>query len=319
MKQALPSFDDEALVARPVRRTNVVAHRAEDGAPELWQINQQYVVERLKRRECPTARAAHAILRGFEQFFGRSCDPTKLKIADFARYEDMRYEKGLKRSTVRRELTVLKAALNHARKRERIEKVPYIEMPSAEVIIERRAATEEEIAKLFASEMPYRIWMVFQVMYWTGHRATACEELTWDRVDFGNGVIDFNVPGRRLSNKRRNAAFPMSKPLRELLEKAKAKHDAETPDDPFVITRGPSTYNACKAAWKAIGIEVYGFCRHAFRKTFVTEMVKAGVSLQTAASLIADDPGMAGSRYFKLQQRDQANAVGTLEAARNKN
>lgn len=318
-RHALPSFDDDEEPApRPVRRSNVVAHRAEDGAPQLWEINQQYVVERLKRRQAATTRAAAATLRMFEDFFGRNCDPTKLRIADFARYEDMRYEKGKKRSTVHRELACLKAAMRHAMKRERIDKVPYIEMPSAEVVTERRAATVEEIALLFASEMKYRIWMVFQLMYWTGHRAGAVEQLEWARVDFENGVIDFRVPGRDHRNKRRNGAFPISAPLRELLLKAKAKHDAETPDDPFVITKGGSTYNDCKAAWKAIGVEVYGFCRHAFRKTFVTQLVMAGEKLETAALLIADAPEMAGKHYFKLQHRDLEHAMRTLETAREK-
>lgn len=270
--------------------------------PILLDLHQRYLHEKLRRKGSNVSRPAAGFRRICEHF-GPGADPTQLKIADWAEYEDSRYAKGVQSPTVRRELTFHKAAMNHAHRRERIDKVPYIEMPNGEPLSVRRPATEAEFALLMEQgEMTRRVRLFFRIAYWTGHRAQAIEQLSWDRCDLERGVIDFNLPGARKTNKRRNGAFPITDALLPILVEAKAWRDANAPLDPYVIGAGkrggPScTGPECKAAWKSVGIDVKGLNRHALRKTFVTERLRKGKPRDIVAQLIADKPETMGKHY----------------------
>lgn len=275
----------------------------------MYRIYKDYIQERLHRRGSDVRRAVSGFRRVCD-FFDPLVDPTKLKLQDWARYEDHRYSEGVCAPTVRREMTYHLAAMNHARKRERIVAVPYLEKPSGDVVKERRAATEEEYQLLMRKGvMSWRIRMFFRLAYWTGHRAKAIEQLTFARVNWSNRTIDFNLPGVNHRNKRRNASFPITDELMGFLEAAKRRHELLGLKDDYVIGVGrngkPScTWRKCKAAWASIGVKDEGFARHAFRKTFVTERVKAGKPLAMVAKLIEDSPETAAKHYAKFVTED---------------
>jgi integrase len=287
--------------------------------PCLIEIHRHYIHERLMRRGSDTRRAVMSF-RYIANYFGPGANPTKLKRQDWSSYEDWRYSTGVVAPTVRREITFHQAAMNHAHVCERIDKVPKIVKPSAEVIHERRAATEEEYRRLMRDGvMPYRIRMFFRLAYYTGHRAQAIEQLRWTSIDWDSRTIDFTNGKPTPKTKRRNRAFPIGDEFLPFLLSAYSRHQKRFPDDPYVIGAGargaPScTYAECKAAWRAVGVDVKGLSRHCFRKTFVTEKVKAGVKLETAAILIADAPATAGKYYFKLNQTDMHDAVNKRAA-----
>lgn len=52
---------------------------------------------------------------------------------------------------------------------------------------------------------------------YTMARPTAILELTWDRIDFVRGLVDFNPDGRRQTQKRRPVVFE-NQPLRDALQ-----------------------------------------------------------------------------------------------------
>lgn len=277
--------------------------------PILLEVHRHYLHEHLTRRGANVSRP-RATFRNINAFFGFDADPQQLKIADWQRYEDHRYSQGVKAPTVRREITFHLAAMNHCKKRERIAVVPYIEKPSGDVLKKRRAATVEEYQLLMRKGlMTYRIRMFFRIAYFTGHRAEAIETLTWDRVDFVERLIDFNIPGARLTNKRRNGAFPITDDLLPLLEAARVRRDYLGTNDPYVIGGGrngkPSSTGAeCKAAWRSVGVDVDGLNRHCLRKTFVTERLRKNLPRDIVAQLIADNPETMSKHYATFASAD---------------
>lgn len=281
---------------------------------DVWR---QYIHEHCRPKGQEIRRVVY-VARHWLRIMGADAEVASWRRADTARYETIRRGEGVMGATIRREMCLEQAALNHALHWERLEKVPYFQKPSGESR-KRRPLTEEEYRRLMASAMPRRVRMFYLLAYHTGHRARAIETLPWSRVDLERRVIDFNEPGARRTNKRRVDGFPMPDELHRRLVSAKEYRDAFKPGDPYVIGLGPrgklsTTYHACKDALAAIGIDEDGICRHTIRKTFVTERIKAGANPEKVAALIADNAATMRKHYCVLLTED-LRATANMRAA----
>lgn len=276
---------------------------------ELWR---DYIHEHARRLGQDVQRLTYVALHWL-RIMGIDSTPGEWKRAHTQRFVDARLAEGVKPTTIRRDMCLMQACLNHARKWERIEKVPHFEKPSGEGS-KRRPLTEEEFARIMRQPMLGRVKRFFLLAYWTGHRSRAIEELTWDRVDFERRTLDFNVPGRRLHNKRRVSGFPIPDELLPRLEQWYALRK-----DDYVIGLGPrgkasTTYHAAKEVLRAAGINEAGICRHTLRKTFVTTRIVAGGNPEKVAALIADNPQTMRKHYSVLLAED-LRATANLRAA----
>lgn len=212
-------------------------------------------------------------------------------------YVDRRLAQRVVILTARRELVFVKAALHHALRRNRIEKLPQFDLPDGE-LKERRPLREDEFKLVMRQVMTPRLRKFYKVAYHTGHRAGAIEELTWDRVNFVKLTIDFNVPGRRTTNKKRCADFPINDDFLALLKawKARAK-------DAFVIGAGPNTYHEADYVVRELaGLTDPSLVpRHCMRKMFATDMFEQGANPEVVGHLMADDPDMLRKHYIKFK------------------
>lgn len=167
------------------------------------------------------------------------------------------------------------------------------------------------------------LWLALE----TGARKQAILDLTWDRVDFETGVIFYDVPGRKKTNKRR-AAVPLSKALRPVLERAFAEKENDlvmsnkgamwAPIQLAVIEAGlgggqAKPKNAAKP--KATGISP-----HVLRHTAATHMARRGVPLWKIAKILGDTLATVERVYAKWAPDDAAGTVdmisgGILDAA----
>lgn len=270
--------------------------------PTLLGMWRDYIHEHAKKRGQDVQRLVYTA-KHWLRLMGIDATPGLWKRADTQRFADTRQTEGVKPATIRREMCLQQACLNHGFKWERIEKVPHFEKPTGEGQ-KRRPLTEDEFARIMRQPMPARIRMFFLLAFWTGHRSRAIEELTWDRVNFEARTLDFNVPGRRLHNKRRVSGFPIPDELLPRLESAYARRK-----DDYVIGLGPrgrlsTTYHAAKEVLRAAGINEAGICRHTLRKTFVTERIKAGGNPEKVAALIADNAQTMRKHYSVLLAED---------------
>ena len=151
-----------------------------------------------------------------------------------ARLQDYQTRRGVSAGSIRRELGGLSTVLRWAAKKKLIAavSVPEFELP---------AAAGPRVKFL---DRDQEQWFWDQAMAWgTSHRAHtplessrrvalfvalgletaarrgAIYDLTWDRVDLAQGTIDYRVPGRRVTKKRR-VLVPISDRLAPVLEAA---------------------------------------------------------------------------------------------------
>lgn len=115
--------------------------------------------------------------------------------------------RGKAAGTIRRELTVLRAALNYAVGEGRLTRAPVVHLPKPPPPRDRFLIRNEAGALLRAARAKKRsrLYLVLFVLIglYTGARKGAILSLRWPQVDLERGRIDFNPPGRKRTNKGR--------------------------------------------------------------------------------------------------------------------
>lgn len=122
--------------------------------------------------------------------------------------------------TLKREFNTLRAALNFAYHRGWLAEPPRLKGPGdsspRSVYI-----TKDEARRLVDACASPHIKGFIVLALTTGARKEAILQLTWDRVSFRTGRIDFNIPGRRITDKRRGIV-PMNDRARAMLTELQA-------------------------------------------------------------------------------------------------
>jgi len=113
--------------------------------------------------------------------------------------------------TIQRQLGVLKAALQHARRHGALSETPHV-ASIAQPPPRQRYLTEDEVRRLLAECHAPHLRLFALLALHTLQRPTAIFELTTDRVDFARRRIDFNRPDRPATTKRR-AVTPINDSL----------------------------------------------------------------------------------------------------------
>lgn len=259
---------------------------------------------------------ARQALRDWTAALGASIDAGTLKRADGRTVVDRVLARGAKPATARRIMAFGIAALNHAKKEERIDKVPTFQMPAMSSP-RLRWLTREEHRRLMQTPMSPRLKSFYILAFETGARAEAIEELTWDRVDFEHRTIDYRVPGVIYKNKRR-VVVPISNHLLPRLEAMYARRK-----DAYVIGLSPTgkvtkTYNEAVKVMKAAGIRD-AVPRHVCRHTFASWLLQGDeargvkpVSIERVAKLIGDTVAMVERTYGHLTPKHLLDDVNRL-------
>jgi len=228
--------------------------------------------------------------------------------------------KAVKSGTVRRELAMLQAAVNVARKRRRLSagQEPTIDLPPAGAPRERWLRDDErkrmfELARDIyvrdrgvwrsmddGDRLP-RIYRWLALAYFTGARTEAIENLRWDQVDFENGVIDFRG-GRR--TKKRRTVVRIDPGLQEILEVAYEERVSG-----YVLDEWGSTRRAFATLCRRAGLE--GVTRHTLRHTRATVLVRRGVP----PAIVAQRLGHSLETLLKHYYHDAPEIITGEDAA----
>ena len=189
--------------------------------------------------------------------------------------------------TVRRELGVLAAAINLAHKNGRITHPVAVQLPDISEPRDRWMTRKEAALLIRAARTPQaRLYLPLFILIglYTGRRKEAILSLRWPQVDLESGRIDFEIAGRRRTNKKRGKV-PISERLLPHLMRARKRGS----DLGYVLhIDGKRIGNIKKgfaAACKRAGLE--GVTPHVLRHTAATWLMQRGTDLWQASGFLA--------------------------------
>ena len=219
-------------------------------------------------------------------------------------------------ATVRRELGVLQAALNHAHEEGLLIHPIKVALPDAGAPRDRWLK-RQEAARLLRHASPHVRRFILMALY-TGRRASALLELTWARVDLDAGVIRFRADGATETNKRRGRV-KMPRQLRLHLMRWKRMHEALSPEarkhDTHVISfRGQPVGSIKRGIERAAArAGLADVTPHVLKHTAITWPIMRGLGLEDAAEYFDTSPETIRRHYWHHSPHHQARAVEMVE------
>lgn len=224
--------------------------------------------------------------------------------ADCRAYTEHRRRLGRTNSTIRTELEALRACLRWHYG----DNAPEITAPPPSKPRDRYLTKDERDRLLEKIETPH-VKLFVTLALTTGARMGAILDLTWDRVNFTHGTIDFNPAGRDKSNKRRTVV-PMNQRARSELEEA--QRGALTD---HVIEYGGKPVASVKKAVAAAARRAKVPCSpHVFRHTAAVWMAEADVPMDKIAQFLGHtSTRVTYATYARFSPRYMADAALALE------
>jgi len=209
-------------------------------------------------------------------------------------------------ATIRRELGILSAAANHARKWKRINlaEMPVIERPAEDrrsalsdddyLTIEewKKAVEKAKEAVVRAGNKPYRAKFAQKlvdfmiVAYDTASRRRALEGMTHFQVNLKTGRVNLRSPEEseaQRNSKKRRPVVPVGDEARPVYERLLE----ENKDSKFLFGSNHSMYGHFARHMKSIGLG-HKKNPHIIRHTRATHLLQSGVSIYDVARLLGD-------------------------------
>lgn len=203
---------------------------------------------------------------------------------------------GLKPTSIARDLSVLKAALQRLWKLQEIEQPPHIFMPASSPPRER-VLSHDEAGRLIEIAPPH-IALYLQLALATAARPSDLLRLQWFQVDFANRRIHMRLSGEAVTTKRKGT-IRMSDAVARLLtdwrrSSAVAAHVIAWGGKP--LTRRSLHQAIARVAERAKIEKVYPY---ALRHTAATWLARQGISMHDIAQLLGQSTTRVTERYAK--------------------
>jgi len=244
-------------------------------------ILNEYQWQRGPKVEAP-ARIAYAVLALTDFWEGNTVADVNPQTC--GRYAEKR---GRSAGTVRRELGVLRAAIQYAYKNGRLTRPVTVELPERPEPRDRWLTRIEAARLIRAARTPQaRLYLPLFILMglYTGRRKQAILGLRWPQVDLNAQTINFEVAGRRRTNKKRGI-IKIPPRLVPHLRRAKKRGT----DLGYVLHDHGERIGDIKkgfaAACKRAGIE--GASPHTLKHTAATWLMQAGTDPWQAAGFLS--------------------------------
>lgn len=281
-------------------------HKANPSSITLGEILARYADDVGPSQKDP-ARTAYAI-EALAPFWG-GLTPNDVSMKKTREYEFYRDKSAW---TVRRELGVLQAALNHAEVAMRLPNPPRIKLPKKPPPKDRWL-TQEEVTELRRHAPPHLDRFIL-ISLMTGRRKMAILNLRWIRspnngwVDLNRGIIEFKGTGEIESSKRRGS---ITMPKLLLQEARKWDHDGNQAVihylDKAVSDIDTSFETACRAA------ELNDVVPHTLKHTAITWAFQGGMTIEDATDYFATSAATLMEIYRQHSPLHQSRAVSVMD------
>ncbi len=221
-------------------------------------------------RKIPSAEQARLALKRWSDFFAGATVSDLTPDRQDAFVTHLR-ESGASDGYIARILTVGRAALNRAYKRQEITTVPFIMSVTSDAVRERRLSLDEAAAFFNAIDVEH-LFMYAMVAFNTLARPEAIMELRRFQVNFDDRLIHLNPPGRKQTKKFR-PVVPITDTLLPWLQRVRAVNVVSYGKKDRQIRSIKTTFR--KTVAKA-GLED-DVTPYTIRHTIATELRKRGV------------------------------------------
>jgi len=235
---------------------------------------------------------------------------------------------GAAAATIRNELNALKRAFRLAKRAGKVAGVP--EFPRLAAANVRTGFFEADDFAAVVAELPAALQPPVTFAYLTGWRKSEILGLTWDRVNFGAGIVRLDV-GTTKTGQGRTFPFAALPELKTLLERQHVDTRAIERQTGTIIRhvfhRRGQPIRDMFAAWTAactrasrndrgaiIRPQLVGRVFHDLRRTAVRNLVRAGVPEHTAMKLSGHLTRDIFDRYDIVSERDLSDGVARLAA-----
>jgi integrase len=283
----------------------------------ITDVLNEYAEQRGPKIAAP-ARIAYAVLALTDFFEGNSVADVMPQtcgryVEERCRSNSETDKRGRSVGTVRRELGVLRAAINYAFRNGRITRPVAVDLPDRPEPRDRWLTRSEAARLVKAARTPqarFYLPLFTLIAIYTGRRKEAILSLRWPQVDLERRTINFELAGRKRTNKRRGIV-PIPPRLLPHLERAKRRgtemgyvlhvNGARLGD----IKKGFAT--ACKRA----GLQ--GVTPHTLRHTCATWLMQKGTDPWQAAGFLSmsmDTLQRVYGHHHPDYQREAAENIG---------
>lgn len=248
-------------------------------------------------------------LQPIEDYFGR-IKLDNVTPALSREYTAQRKKDGRANGTILRELSTMRSAINYCIKEGwKISAPPIILPPPSRA--RERWLTKDEIKRLIAECKEDHLRLFVVMAYTTCARKGSILELTWDRVDMKNRLIEFMLPDAEQTSKRRgvkrinNLLYPM---LERALELAQSDYVIEWCGKPLM-----NLHRSFMTAAKATGLKGK-VTPHVLKHSAGVHMAMDGVPLWEICQMMDHTSVRTTERhYLKFHPDFQEKASKTLE------
>jgi len=275
--------------------------------PVLDALN-DYAEERAPETSAP-ARIAYAIDALADHWAG-------LTVSEITKETCASYQagRGVAAGTVRRELGVLRAALNHAHKHGRLTRTVFVWMPPKPEGRDRWLRRKEAAALLRAARRDRRarlhLPLFILIGLYTGARKEAILSLRWHQVDLDRGRINFNPPGRPRTSKGR-PIIPIPRRLMIFLRLARCRGV----DLGYVVNRHGRRIGDIKRSFRTAcnRAGLADVVPHTLRHTAGTWMAQRGVPMWEIAGYLGHSHERTAALYSHHHPDHLALAKGAFD------
>jgi len=246
-------------------------------------------------RSCYTQRAGHVL-----RILGET-PLSSLHIDRVQSYLDQRLAENAARETIRKEICVLRRALDLAHKRGILATLPASLLPrfKTRYVPKKVWLTPPDFERLLASLPPARQTWLLAAVY-TGGRLSELTALAWPDVDFATGLIHL----RGTKTERSDRLIPLHPRLAARLTAERRARGA-------VLAPWGSVRRDLAVSCRRVGVPVV--TPNDLRRTFASWLVQAGESSYVVAQILGHSSSTMVERvYGRLAHHTMLSAVNKL-------